>query len=211
MSKPCTTIPKYEGALFVQYKGLILEKQDDLPNLSTFRNGYIDKVREEINEVFPEPRGGVSMADVEVFDPRLFKSTTRITLSAKFRRACKFFGINSINERFVSQNWFGNSIIIMNIAVLFRYVSEYADLVQKIKQDKTDLCSTDDSSPQLTWALLLEKHTVSNELRKIILRATSVPMGTASVERSFSTLNLIKDKRKVMLEKKSLEAQMRIR
>ena len=58
------------------------------------------------------------------------------------------------------------------------YAVEFANLVQKIKESK-ELCSTENSSPHLAWAIFLEKHTVSDKLRRIILTACVIPMGTA--------------------------------
>ena len=61
-----------------------------------------------------------------------------------------------------------------------RYVVEYANLVNAIKIQHVDLCSTDNSPPMLSWSIFLENHAVSDDLRNVILRATSIPMGTAS-------------------------------
>ena len=38
-----------------------------------------------------------------------------------------------------------------------------------------------------------------------------VPFGTAEVERSFSQMNIVKDKKKARMEHPALEAQMRIK
>lgn len=76
-AKQCTTIAKFESSKYIAYKGLQLKTDSELPKLSTFKTGYITKLAEEIGELFPEKHEGRSLSDVEVFDHRLFKGSTR--------------------------------------------------------------------------------------------------------------------------------------
>ena len=99
LTKPCNTIRKYENAAHIVYKGLTLEKNEEVQKLSTFKDSYLEKVRQEIHGVFPEPREGMALADMEVFDPRLFRGYRRNTIMSTFRRASKYLGIRNINER----------------------------------------------------------------------------------------------------------------
>ena len=65
---------------------------------------------------------------------------------------------------------------------------EFANLVQTIKEESKQLCSTENSSPHLAWAMFLGKHAVTEKLRRIILSACIIPMGTAEGSIFFNTL-----------------------
>ena len=99
--------------------------------------------------------------DLSVFDHRMFKETTDATLRMKFRRACKFIGYSNIPQV---------------------YVDEFITLVNKIKADPLDLCDKAKSSPRLTWTDLLERYTVSEFLRKMIVTVIIMPFGSAEGE-----------------------------
>ena len=99
MTKPCTTIRKYESAAFIIFKGLTLDPNEDIPKLSTFKDNYLEKLKLEIHGVFPEPRGGSSLVDMEVFDPRLFRTYRRNNLMAAFRRASNYLGVKRMTEQ----------------------------------------------------------------------------------------------------------------
>ena len=99
--------------------------------------------------------------DLGVFDHRRFKDTTDAVLTSKFRGACKFIGFSNIPKV---------------------YVDEFITLVNKIKADPLDLCDKAKSSPRLAWAVLLERYSVSEFLRKIIVTVSIMPFGTAEGE-----------------------------
>ena len=83
-----------------------------------------------------------------------------VTLKAKFLRASKYLGYTTISNR---------------------DAQVFADLVKTIKEDPKALCSTDNSSPRMAWATFLDKFPVDAKVRKVILSACTIPMGTADV------------------------------
>jgi len=189
---PCETITKYEASKHIAWKGLKLSTTNPpLAKLSTFKTQYLEAIKAEIDEIFPEDRSGTSISDLDIFDHRLFNSLSDAEIKRKIKTAAKFIGYTNLPKL---------------------YVDEYLNLVKKIKQDPIELCEKSRSSPRLAWTVFIEsgRYQISDFLRKVVLTATVIPFGTAEVERSFSHMNIIKDKRKARMEHRALEAQMRI-
>ena len=79
-------------------------------------------------------------------------------LKSTFRRACTYLGFTQVESKIVT---------------------EYKNLIKKINEDAVELCDLDMSSPVLAWAIYLKKYEISDDLRKILLSAIIIPMGTA--------------------------------
>ena len=164
LTNPCLTIARYEASKHVLWRGLHLvttKAGQPSKKLSEIKTQYLQKIRDEIETIFPDERSGSSLMDLSVFDHRMFKETTDATLRMKFRRACKFIGYSNIPQV---------------------YIDEYITLVNKIKADPLDLCDKSKSSPRLTWTDLLERYTVSEFLRKMIVTVIIMPFGSAEGE-----------------------------
>ena len=98
------------------------------------------------------------MSDLDIFDHRRFSGLTDAAIINRFKKGCKFLGYSNIPTV---------------------YVTEYVNLLKQIKADPVELCEKSKSSPRLAWAVLLERYTVTEFLRKIVLSATIIPFGTA--------------------------------
>ena len=121
-----------------------------------------------------------------MFDHRKFHDLSANELKATFRRACTYLGFRGVRTAIVN---------------------EYKTLIDKIKEARIELCENDMSSPVLAWAVYLkhfepkeekdedttevpenienlqeeepEQFKISDELKRIILSAIIIPMGSA--------------------------------
>ena len=85
-----------------------------MAKLSTFKTQYLEAIKAEIDEIFPEDRSGTSISDLDIFDHRLFNSLSDAEIKRKIKTAAKFIGYTNLPKL---------------------YVDEYLNLVKKIKQD----------------------------------------------------------------------------
>ena len=89
---------------------------------------------------------------------------------------------------------------------------EFFTLVNKIRNSPL-WCTIDDSKPSTFWANILKDPTMvmSDTLRGIIRSALAIPAGSAAAERSFGTLNYIKDPHRATLNQGNTNHIIRIR
>ena len=79
-----------------------------------------------------------------------------------FKNAAKFLGIKRVTQKMAT---------------------DFADLKERIKRDKVELCDKEQSSPLFAWSNFLTKYKDATELtedvRRVILAAMVIPMGNA--------------------------------
>ena len=156
----CETIDKFEKANFVLWKGIQLGTEiEEIDKLSAIQKNYLNHIKEELDEIFPQEKDGEKQNDAEVFDHDLWSTWTDAQIMTKFQSACKF-----LKHTY--------SVALGN---------EYVALIKKIKADDIVMCEKEKSSPKLAWAVFLKKFKgqVSDSLRKIILTAAMTPNGIA--------------------------------
>ena len=164
----CDTIDNYEKAKFILWKNIQLGTEfSGIDKLSDIQRGYLNNIKEELDDIFPEEKDGEKQNDAEVFDHRLWDTWNDAQIMTKFQSACKFL-----------KHTYSAAL-----------ATEYVGLIKKIKADEILLCEKEKSSPKLSWAVFLKKFEgqVSDKLRKIILTAAMTPNGIAQGMYLFST------------------------
>ena len=156
----CETIDKYEKAKFILWKNIQLGVAiDGIEKLSAIQKNYLNHIKEELDEIFPEEKDGEKQNDAEVFDHHLWNMWTDAQIMTKFESACRFL-----------KHTYSAAL-----------ANEYVALIKKIKADDILMCEKEKSSPKLSWSVFLKKFKgeVSHSLRKIILTAAMTPNGIA--------------------------------
>lgn len=174
----CNTIENYERANFVKWGDITLEGDyEELGQLSTIFESYLDSIRAAIDHYFPED----NTEELRIFDHRKWIGMPSKDLRSSFNKVGTVLRVKFPSPSEKS-----------------KIATEFVRLVNKFVSEKTVVstehdfwCSYSSSKPVDFWSAVLRRDDleISPTLRKMIQIAIVIPMGGAQAERSFSVMN----------------------
>ena len=234
----CNNLNEYETAKYVMYQDIELKKGRDYlyPKLSGFKIGYIDKIKEKLNEFFPR-YGNDAKARVptQIFTPlnqavwpdkkngiqtyeagsieeiaKIFGLPYTATLQDEFNRLVKTILVEATADQ-SSENP-GELSDPHVVDELIEHENKRLKLQQRfiIQMQEHFFCDFRNSDPVLFWEVVLRKFPISAELQRLIKSSIIIPLGSADAERSFSALNIIKTKHKSRMQLEQINSDMTI-
>ena len=233
----CNNLNQYETAKYVYYQDIELYKGSDYlyPKLSTFKDDYVDQIREELVGFFPKygneqkarvptniftPLNQALWPDdknkIQMYEPgsiqeiaKIFDVTYTATLQEEFDKLVKTI----LEEATISDQSSidpGDLSDPLVVDELIEHENKRLKLQQRliIQQQEHFFCDFKNSDPVLFWEVVLRKFPTSPPLQRLIKSSIIIPLGSADAERSFSALNIIKSKHKNRMKLEQINSDM---
>ncbi len=163
---------------------------DNLENLISFRDNLIDSIINEFNQYFPTE----DFNFLRIFEPKLIPTNQLIVSTygtSELNETCLIFGFE--NDVDVTKLQFKD--------LLFQIIlSEFAP--KKGCSRLSDFWSLQLRNLDIIWG---------QQIKRLIESVLSIPIGSSSCERGFSSMNYIKDKKRSHLNLLNLENLLRIK
>ena len=180
---PCSDIATYEATPVVNFEGKELKTIDltQFPQLSTFMEGYVDAVIDQIDKYFPQSipkRGQPAKVASDIFVPLDHK---KWPIDDTQKKAFVPGSIQKLSN-------------LLNIPYDQAFQNEFNQLVQKILFNTNLYCGEKKDDPMLFWVIVLKAYRteMSPNLIRLIAAAANSQVSSADTERTFSQMNLIK-------------------
>lgn len=188
-SQPCVDVETYENSDKVTFHGIELKVNDNYEKLSSIQESYVTFLLDSLEEYFPQSQSNL----FSIFDQRdwtFFTDRNAVLVQMK--------AIANIWKKHDAET----------------LTHEFLGFVAKIKENDDIWLTTKGSLPHLFWANILDNYEFNDNqsmLMDLIKMIITIPMGSASAERSFSHMNFIKNSRNAGLGDKMLRAFMQIK
>ena len=200
--QPCLTLENYEAASNVKHEDIIMSETDtDLyPKLSSYSQSYILELGNQLETYFPQKLTTKA-------EPAKIPSETFEPLNSR----------NFPDDDTEKDNFNPGSIEplsnLMGLTYDANFQKEYKDLVIKILKDESNFCQHNKDDPLTFWVIALRRYQseMSDNLKLMISASANAQVSSASTERSFSTMNFIKNKLRNKMELPLLNSIMKIK
>ena len=217
-TQSCNTLSNYEVSMYVSFRGFQLKEvtDDDFPRLSTFFNDYIDDLVEEVNIFFPgeadENKAKLKMSAFDPLDNQRWPSSKTHVENYTPESISDVAKIFNVKYDSILQEEFNQLVKTILQNSLENEPQQQIGKRKRFTGNEDFYCRHKKDDPLLFWTWVLEEFgsKMSENLKLLIRKILTVPMGSADAERSFSYLNLIKTKLTNRLGDVSLDARLRI-
>jgi len=193
---PCNSEERYRNSNPKYMSVKLIASTDKFSKLNEIRHTIIDRIKDEIENYFPEG----NLKNFDILLPKKWPWERGLLFD--------FYGITEIIE----------------LAKLFKIVEDGNERqIHQLAQDWKQLthqilkgeerCSMQTANPRDFWPYYLQKKNIlwSEQMRKLIRTILVLPIGSADAERSFSIMNHIRTSRRSRLKPENLESLMRVR
>ena len=191
-SEPCGTVEKYEEFNTVTFEGQSLKEKHNsvYPKLTSVRRIMIDILLDEIEDYMPQSE----VQHYSVFNPKSWPLDERKDFHYPV------FHLTGIMKKMgVASSKFETTI------------SQWREMVKQIKASREEWDKYREADPIHFWYHYMKNEKVPTNVKDMVHRVLSIPIGSSDCERAFSILFHIRSKRRNKLGEDTLENMLRIR